>query len=258
MQIPLAEHFYSIQGEGRHAGTPAVFLRLAGCNLCCGGRENLSRAPDEFSPEDGASWVCDTIDVWRDASATPTASELVDEWGNRGYLDHLDQDAHLVVTGGEPLLPQNRSALTAVCAELSDRGVDPFVEVETNGTVTPTDAVVSVVDLFNVSLKLSNSGMPDADRLVPDALSRFATIAREEPAAVVFKYVVGDDGDIAEIHSIMDTYGLTDIDVMLMPAGQTRSQLSEVYPRVVELCKRHGWRFSPRLHVEVWNEQTGV
>ena len=59
-KIAVSEYFYSLQGEGKTMGTPAIFLRLTGCNLMCGGygveKDGILRG--------GATWVCDTIQVW--------------------------------------------------------------------------------------------------------------------------------------------------------------------------------------------------
>ena len=90
-KLRVAEMFYSLQGEGRSSGCPAVFLRLQHCNLLCG--------------RDDASWRCDTLDVWRRGQAL-TFAEIIDSWRAKGWLAHLAANAHLVVTGGEPLLQQ--------------------------------------------------------------------------------------------------------------------------------------------------------
>ena len=47
--LVVSEKFYSIQGEGISTGVPAVFLRLAGCNILCKGK----------------GWICDSIEVWK-------------------------------------------------------------------------------------------------------------------------------------------------------------------------------------------------
>ena len=69
--LPIAETFYSIQGEGITTGYPSVFVRLAGCNLMCGGQGT------QFDGElhDGATWRCDTIEVWMKGKM----KEFVDE-----------------------------------------------------------------------------------------------------------------------------------------------------------------------------------
>jgi hypothetical protein len=65
MRLAISEVFYSIQGEGITTGTPSVFVRLGGCNLMCGGMGT------QFDNElhNGASWRCDTIEVWMKAQS---------------------------------------------------------------------------------------------------------------------------------------------------------------------------------------------
>lgn len=248
--VPVAETFYSIQGEGPHAGTPAVFLRLGGCNLCCGGWENLDHDTQaEMRPEDGATWVCDTIDVWRDAEPV-SIDTLLDRYETRGWLAALrDGVAHLVVTGGEPLLHQS------ILVEFLTAASCDYVEVETNGTLRPDQDLDSLVDHYNVSLKLPNSGMAVGKRVNEAAVTFFA---RTTPDRGRFKFVVNSHSDFVDACEIASEYGLTSDQISLMPAGAAQEALTESYPLVAELCKAYGLQFSPRLHIDIWNKKTGV
>lgn len=255
-QIPVAEHFYSVQGEGPNAGTPAVFLRLAGCNLTCGWDDDLEDYEPGDEPKGDATWVCDTIDVWRQSSMTPTPEELIDEWDTRGWWDKLiPGGAHLILTGGEPTLPARQDEILKLVAEILRRRKrgKPLIEVETNGTIVPKDELQDYVDLWNVSVKLSNSGMDENRRLVDDALEFHAGNGNS-----VFKFVVSGEGDIDEVIEIIEEYSIPHDRVSLMPSGQTREQLAETYPIVAEVCKDRLWDFTPRLQVTTWGETTGV
>jgi len=260
-ELQVAEQFYSIQGEGPYAGTPAIFLRLAGCNLSCGWEDDLEDYEPGDEPQGDADWVCDTIDVWRDPENTYESVELAEEWKSRGWLDYLD-DAHIVLTGGEPMLHRHQMAFHDFYQTLvHDYEKEPFVEVETNGTQEPVPAMGMAVDHYNVSLKLSNSGM-DEDRRLTDALPTFVgmgewTDGDLDPAAV-FKFVVASLDDVEEIGQIVEEYDIPQSQISLMPAGQTQAQLRKTYPVVADICKQYGYRFSPRLHVDAWNQQTGV
>ena len=90
--LRVSEHFYSIQGEGPTVGVPAVFVRLQGCNLNCG--------------HQSGEWVCDTVDVWK--KGIPYSVEAWHELVNIHYGDALSMGAHLVITGGEPLIQQKK------------------------------------------------------------------------------------------------------------------------------------------------------
>ncbi len=260
-KLSIAEYFYSIQGEGPFVGQPSLFLRMAGCNLQCGavGRELDDVDPIEDEPTEGASWVCDTIPEWKEAEFTYSPSEFVVELEDNGWLDPVLENAHIVLTGGEPTLPAHQKSMGSLCELFKEIGGVPFIEVETNGTIVPESQFDKYINQYNVSLKLSNSGHDEERRVNDDAIEwHVENFKFGSDIGSVFKFVVGDEEDVSEIESIADTYDVPREMVMVMPAGQTREQLSETYPLVAELCKEKQWRFSPRLHVDVWNEQTGV
>src|SRR5512135_37627 len=124
----VSEQFFSIQGEGPTAGTPAIFLRLKGCNLLC-------------------AWPCDTIEVWQRGDPVP-ADILAEEWQRKGWFNNLRTDSHLVVTGGEPLLQMD--GLEDFFRRIPETA---YIEVETNGTIPPSAGFDGRVSQYNVSPK---------------------------------------------------------------------------------------------------------
>lgn len=232
-KLIVAETFYSIQGEGQTMGTPAVFLRLAGCNLLC----------------ESEHWRCDTIEVWRKGKTIPFEDVL---WPND--IKMLENGAHLVITGGEPMMHQQ--AIIDYLKWLREfRDVWPIVEIETNGTVEPIEKFpMGWVHYWNVSPKLPNSGMPYERRVNEVALKRLS----HSPAhnKTIFKFVISNEQDLIAMD---EEYGfLPKNQIMLMPAGDTIESLSKTRPMVVELCKKFGFRFSDRLHISIWDKKTGV
>lgn len=124
MSYKVKEIFYTLQGEGRHAGRPAVFCRFASCNLWTGREVDRTRAICQF---------CDTDFVGTDGDGGgkfETAEDLVAAIESKWPAD--DREHRMVVcTGGEPLLQLDPEAIDALKAKRF------YVAVETNGTITP-------------------------------------------------------------------------------------------------------------------------
>jgi len=226
----VSEVFYSIQGEGPTMGVPAVFLRLAGCNLLC----------------ESKTWRCDTIEVWQKGKATP-----FDEVFDETHLAAFKHNAHLVITGGEPLLHQH-AIVDFLTRIFSSPSFAPVIEIETNGTIIPSEGIKRWVSKFNVSPKLANSGEIYERRVNEVALRHFANMRYKS----MFKFVVSKQEDLLDIE---DEFGfLPNGMIMLMPAGDTRAKLNKIRPIVIDMCKASGFWYSERLHIVAWNKKTGV
>lgn len=216
----IAETFYSIQGEGPTAGVPAVFIRLQGCSVGCG-------------------W-CDTKYSW-----DPAGGREVD-------LDALVAEAvvhpcrRAVITGGEPL----ESALFAPLARAL-AAVGFALEVETSGTVPPGPDLPSEIQ-WNASIKLAGSEVAEDRRINPAAIRAL----RERHAW--WKFVVADARDVAEVLRLAERFALPRERMLLQPEALRLDELLERSRWVVDECKRHGFRFSPRLHVALWGARRGV
>lgn len=222
------EIFHSVQGEGVTAGEPAVFLRLATCNLAC-------------------TW-CDTRYTWDwanyevDEQVMPMSAEEVEQrvtaFGTR----------RLVITGGEPMLQQRE--LATLAASLRDRGYT--CEVETNGTLEPRPEMAAAVSQWNVSPKLTNSGNDHARREVRPSLNAFAALDN-----AYFKFVIVEPGDVDEVSLLAGRYQLEPGKVILMPEGVTAEVLNERGSWLAEVCRDKGYRFSTRLHIQLWGDVRG-
>ncbi|MFD4481494.1 7-carboxy-7-deazaguanine synthase [Streptomyces sp. NPDC058471] len=128
MTYLVKEIFYTLQGEGSHAGRAAVFCRFSRCNLWTGLEKDRHRAICQF---------CDTDFVGTDGEgggrfATPEdlAQAVEDAWPSES-IEHR----FVVCTGGEPLLQLDEAAIEALHA----RGFE--VAVETNGTRVPPTGI---------------------------------------------------------------------------------------------------------------------
>jgi organic radical activating enzyme len=152
----------------------------------------------------------------------------------------------LVLTGGEPLeSPLFVPLLRAL------GGGSFAIEVETSGTLPPPIGVDRAIQ-WNVSLKLAGSGVAETTRIRPNVIRGF--LSRE----AWWKFVVTDEGEVTEVLEIAERFALPRPRILLQPEAVRREELIERSPWVVEACKRHGFRFSPRLHILLWGARRGV
>ena len=221
METPyrISELFLSLQGEGPSAGTPATFVRLQGCSVGC-------------------HW-CDTKYSWDSGGGRALAADRI--WAEALALG---ASPLLVVTGGEPLEHEGLVPLLEQAL-----GHWARVEVETSGIAPPP---LSHPRLFyNVSPKL------------PSATPRWADTWRaagawSAEANATFKIVVGDPPDPEDAMRLITEHGLLPERVMLMPEGLTDDRVKAHATGLAELCRRNGFRMSPRLHLWLWGAKRGV
>jgi 7-carboxy-7-deazaguanine synthase len=228
--MKISEVFASIQGEGILAGVPSLFIRTSGCNLRC----HWCDTPYTSWVPEGEDWPIDRIIEW------------VAE--NRGYR-------HVVLTGGEPMI---QPELPDLARRLADAGF--HVTVETAGTVY----VELVCHLMSISPKLANSTpwMMEGGRRAAahEKLRINGEVLRRLVKSYEYqlKFVVGEPGDLEEIKQVIQLCGAKNERVLLMGEGRTAEVLRERAVWLVELCKEHGYRYCPRLHVELYGDRRGV
>ena len=229
--MKVTELFYSIQGEGKLVGVPSVFVRASGCNLRC-------------------TW-CDTpYSSWQPEGGEMTVDQIVAQ----ADTHHA---RHVVLTGGEPMIMPD---IVALAAAFKLR--DYHITIETAATVYKQIAV----DLASLSPKLSNSTPHDRGG------GRFA-LAHERQRLNVpviqqfidgspdfqLKFVVATDGDLAEIDALLaQLKHWQPSDVLLMPEGTDAVTLAGRAGWISDICKRTGFRYCPRLHVELYGNTRGT
>jgi 7-carboxy-7-deazaguanine synthase len=228
--MKISEIFFSIQGEGKLAGVPSVFIRTTGCNLRC-------------------TWCDSPYTSWKPSGDGATIEEIIDR-----VTEH--SATHVVITGGEPMLAADIEALTR---RLHDGRW--HLTIETAGTIYKD----VVCDLASISPKLSNStpwekeGGRFAERHERGRL-RLDTIRRlMDLADYQLKFVVDRPEDIVEIDALLCELGSYEAsNVLLMPQGVTNQELAGRGPWVAELCKQRGFRFCPRLHIALYGNARGT
>lgn len=230
-KAPIVEIFQSVQGEGQSIGTPSVFVRFFGCNLRC-----------TFQGVE-----CDTpYAVVKDKNKAPLLSV---ENIIKKILEFKSK--HIVWTGGEPTLYQNY--IVDVMTKLHE--LDSYTcEIETNGTIPIVNELKSIINIFNISVKLKSSNQKtevyDMLRINNIALNSFPVGNSN------FKFVISKEKDINEVLELHYKYPL--IPVYLMPEGITRNNIIANSEMVVELCLQYNFKFSPREQIIIWDILRGV
>jgi 7-carboxy-7-deazaguanine synthase len=211
------------------AGTPSVFVRTSGCNLRC-------------------VW-CDTpYTSWKPEGEPKMLGEILADVRRRWAT-------HVVVTGGEPMIVEGIVPLTQ---GLKD--IDQHVTIETAGTVYQP----VVCDLMSISPKLAHStptrreggkwaAQHDRLRYQPDVLMQLMHEYEYQ-----LKFVVSAASDLEEIEKILKETKADRTRVVLMPEGTTPEALFERAKWLVDICKRERFRYSPRMHIDIYGDQRGV
>ena len=227
--LRIAETFTSRQGEGRLTGTPSFFIRTSGCNLRC--------------------WFCDT----------PYAS-----WRPEGDLVSLDWllvaarasgTRHVVLTGGEPLLP---AAVSELVRRL--RAASLHVTIETAGTVfRPLQA-----DLMSISPKLAGSGPAarsarwhdrhEAARWRPEVIHRLI----QQAAEYQIKFVVDRSSDFDSAVAAVDLLGLPAEQVWIMPQATSVAELERQHKWLQPRCAALGYRYCDRMQIRWYGNRRGT
>ena len=292
MKLRYSEVFYSVQGEGRWVGVPSIFLRVFGCNFECRGfgqpRDNIipvEEMPymtDERANKDHefayttieelpvTPLGCDSSASWamkyKHLQKTETIDEVFENTIKLLPNNRFDEkeDIHMVITGGEPLLGWQRCWPTYLekCREAGLKNVT----FETNGT---QDLQQQLIDYFNndakdlhvtwsTSPKLSLSGEEQFDALIPEVLVGMNEV---ENSYLYNKFVVRDMSDFEEVDIFVGEYkdaGVKLDAVYCMPEGATLEQQTLTAKGVAEACMETGYKYSPRLHIELFGNAWGT
>ncbi len=231
--LTLSERFYSVQGEGPFSGTPALFLRVMGCNLRC-------------------VW-CDSPYTWDREGVSRYGTGEIDRGFAYSYEEFLNDAKNykfIVITGGEPLL----------YAKIWEKWVgntetDTVFQFESNGTFPPVLRDDPRVH-FVLSPKLPSSGNPDAVKA--DVLRAYLPLMEEGRAYLKF-VVTSPEEDEGEIKALLDALKvppkLLPFAVFVMPEGVDPTL--PLAREVAEMALRNGWRYSDRLHVRLWGNVRG-
>lgn len=228
--MQISEIFYSIQGEGRFIGVPSIFIRTSGCNLRC-------------------AW-CDTpYTSWQPEGENWSTDKIIHEIAK--YPSRF-----IVITGGEPFLALEIAKLTQA---LKQSGA--HITIETAATIFKPVSC----DLLSMSPKLANSTpwkkhkgrfvkMHEARRLDLAVMRKFL-----DGYDCQIKFVVERPADFKELRDILGKLKKVDPSrVVIMAQGTTPRQIQTKAQWIVELCKKFGYGYTPRLHIDLYGNRRGT
>jgi organic radical activating enzyme len=283
-EFKVSEIFYSAQGEGRFVGVPSVFFRTFGCNFKCPGfglpTGEKTTEPDDigqvvhlyktFNDLPLAQTGCDSYASWHPAfkHLSPTYSveqsidAMLDLTPNNHWMQANGNDVHLVITGGEPLLgwqmlypellsnPRMRDLRNLT---FETNGTQPlhkeFKDFLSDSYHLPKDSIT-----FSVSPKLSASGEKWSDAVKPEVVAEY-----QQRGHVYLKFVIDNILDFDEVDRAVKEYRAAGFhgQAYVMPVGGTDKAYFSNTRHIADEALSRGYRYSPRLHVDIWSNGWG-
>lgn len=290
MKLTYSEIFgKTVQGEGMFMGVPSVFLRTFGCNFRC---KNFGLPKTDeygrYNPEvkklldsgilDRAEKLedlpiihtgCDTYasiypefkKYMKKKEASELVSELLAQTPEGSWTMSNGQDIHLILTGGEPLL-----AWQKLYVDLFEQpGMNDLknLTIETNSTQALYQEFydylnsASFTTTFSCSPKLSVSGEAREKAIRPEIVKQYSTVAG---ANLYLKFVIASRDDVEEVRETVSVYRSSGVEcpVYVMPVGGRSEEYNLTMPDVAQIAIENGWRFSPRMHIDLFGNAWGT
>jgi len=253
----------TIQGEGKLIGTSCLFIRTSACNLRCAwlgadGQGSPCDTPySSHKPEKNIMEIDDIIEI----VVENTESQNI---------------KHLVISGGEPTM--QTEALEELVERLHCLGY--HTTIETNGTIF-SEKLAKFVDLVSISPKLRSStpfekhlqgtGIKfnakwvekhEKTRINIGALQNWVKYSKKYDNDFQLKFVIATEEDLKEVENIIyNIEAVTKVepsDICLMPEGVDVDSLNERTAWMLEEAVKRGWRFTPRLHIQLFGKNRFV
>jgi organic radical activating enzyme len=294
-KITYTEVFYSLQGEGKWAGVPSVFFRTYGCNFRCKkfGRtddfeghnpevvdiiEMVKADPDRYKKFEDLPLVtsgCDTYasiyPEFKSFNEQDEPDTIVDKMqalipNGRWSGEWPNDDVHLVITGGEPLLGYQR-LYPQMIERCRDNGLRNLT-FETNGSQALYPEVEEYLFqeftrngrdydrlTFSVSPKLPCSGEAWDKAINPKIVKSYEMVGY-----TYLKFVVATRKDVEDADRAVAEFREAGFGgpIYLMPLGGVPQVYNLNTQEVATLAMERGWRYSPRLQVDIWRNAWGT
>lgn len=243
----------------------------------------------DLEKEGKATWTCDSTSQWLYRGINQDFQYLIDRWKEEGIYEDIKSGLiHIIWTGGEPTIKKHQDAIinfhkylvnydngspiintsdinnpSAVKYYWNGLGGDKkielislntFDEIETNGTIIIESELFYRLSQINCSPKLSNSGMTEKQRIVPEAIKRIM-----EHPNYQFKFVISNEDDIEEMfRDFIIPFNIPLQKVCCMPGMDSQDQFHERTQWVLEMSKKYKFRGLTRLHISAWDRVINV
>jgi 7-carboxy-7-deazaguanine synthase len=294
-KITYTEIFYSVQGEGKWAGVPSIFFRTFGCNFRCRkfGRprdetieghnpevieilRQIEAGPDRYKKFEDLPLVttgCDTyasiypeFKRFNEQDTVDVIAAKIHDLLPRGAWDDGYDDIHLIITGGEPLLAYQQ-LYPEMLSILREQGLRNLT-FETNGSQELYPEVRDYLFeeftrhgrdydklTFSVSPKLPCSGEAWERAINPKIIKSYEMVG-----STYVKFVVATEEDVRDAERAVTEFREAGFGgpVYLMPAGGVPDVYHLNTRQVADLALERGWRYSPRLQVDVYRNEWGT
>jgi len=289
--INYSEIFYSPQGEGHYTGVCSAWLRLFSCNLQCDGfgqkdptdtssyelpyksfdASNIKKMTDlpvfEKGCDSSYSWAKKYKHLTQSKSVSDTADELEDILPTNTFKhSHSNQQIHLCITGGEPLLQQG--SIVRLFKEFEARNNLPkFVTFETNGTQKLTAEFKDYFEeyiangnevFFSISPKLySITGESRDKALKPNHIKEYYELSSQGQ----LKFVIDDNqASQNELEEVIVILRQNDIcyNIWCMPSGALKEQQQSIARAVSDFASEKGYYTCARVHTYLFGNEIGT
>lgn len=215
----VAERFVSINGEGRRAGQPAVFIRFRGCNLRCS--------------------YCDTM--WANGNDCPAEQMSAEE-----ILQYIKETGieNVTLTGGEPLIQEGVHELIEMLLKNK-----LYVEIETNGSVDISEYKTGTRPSFTLDYKTPSSGMEEKM-----LMSNYEHLEEQDTV----KFVCGSNADLETARKIIENYSLQGKCAVYISPVFGKIEPAEIVEFMLK-NKMNKVNFQLQLHKFIWDpDKKGV
>ena len=293
-KLRYSEIFYSVQGEGRWVGVPSVFFRVFGCNFNCHGfgqgrdsskwlkpsempymTQDLSHIKHvkdlpvvEIGCDASASWASRYKHLVSWDSVENIAKKITEYTPENKWVCKNGKDVHFIITGGEPMLWQRETqqllrqpafndlknlTIETNCTQPFKEGFDKFMHGLVAGDYTKHPVHVT----WSTTPKLSLSGEKWDKAIRPEVAYEYTQIPNTH---LYFKFVIQDEDDLVEVDRAREEYKKAGIeaDIYLMAVGATVEGQEKTSRQVADICLQYGYKYSPRLHVDLFGNKWGT